>query len=85
MKSIIITFTLLTSLQAFSGEELIENMNNIKTSNNKGFYLRQVDYRTRGSVAVSIPGLARLRFRPSYEYRYRVDKKVVPVKKEKYK
>ncbi len=45
----------------------------------KGFYLKQIDYRERGSASLSIPGLARIRFRPSYEFRYKVKKKVIYV------
>jgi hypothetical protein len=45
------------------------------------FYLKQVDYRHRGSFSLSIPGVARIRVRPSYEYRYKVKKKSVFVPK----
>jgi len=43
----------------------------------KGFFLKQIDYRERGSISFSVPGLARIRFRPSYEYRYKVKKKII--------
>ncbi len=56
----------------------IENKNEEK----KGFYLKQVDYRHRGSVAVSLPGVLRLRLRSFYEYRYLAEKKIIPVKEE---
>ena len=48
----------------------------------KGVYNKQVDMRVRGSVSYSIPGLARLRLRPSYEYRMKPFKRVTRVQKK---
>lgn len=47
----------------------------------KSFYLRQIDYRKRATFSVSIPGMVRVRLRPFYEFRYKVKKKIIPVKR----
>jgi hypothetical protein len=40
----------------------------------KTIKLKQVDYRHRTKISVSVPGFVRIRVRPSYEYRFRFKK-----------
>lgn len=62
---------LITVLLIFSSFSVLadENLND--------FYLRQVDYRKRLSISVAIPEIARIRLRPSVEFRYRTKEKVL--------
>ncbi|MDA8793396.1 hypothetical protein N9N67_09125 [Bacteriovoracaceae bacterium] len=34
------------------------------------FYLQQVDYRYQASVSISLPGMIKLKLKPTYEARY---------------
>jgi hypothetical protein len=44
-------------------------------SEDKAFYLKQVDYRHRTKISFNLPKLLRIRVRPSLEYRYKNKKK----------
>lgn len=45
-----------------------------KTVKKPTIKLKQIDYRHRVNTSISIPGLFRVRVRPSYEYRFRFKK-----------
>ena len=45
---------------------------NLKVAEHASASLKQIDYRHRASFSFKIPFIKRVRVRPSYEYRYRV-------------